>query len=104
MSESLPSAESDAGVASLAQHRADKRPTSLPRDRVPAITFFMDDDRIIFRDEAALDEYVAGVLAPVQALVRVFEAKFGVQSSPVALLREALTSVTSPTVNEGGTS
>lgn len=28
----------------------------------PVITFYMDDGRIIFRDQDALDEYVAGAI------------------------------------------
>ena len=55
------SAERDAAVASLDQRRA-KRNESLPTPGEPAITFGMDDDRITFRDQAALDEYVAGAI------------------------------------------
>lgn len=55
------SAEKDAAVASLDQRRA-KRDESLPAPGTPAITFGMDDDAITFRDQAALDEYVAGAI------------------------------------------
>lgn len=34
----------------------------VPAPGEPAITFYMDDDRITFRDQAALDEYVAGAI------------------------------------------
>ena len=34
----------------------------LPATGEPAITFGMDDERITFRDQAALDEYVAGAI------------------------------------------
>lgn len=34
----------------------------LPAPGEPEITFGMDDDRITFRDQAALDEYVAGAM------------------------------------------
>lgn len=61
-----------------------------PAPGEPAITFGMDDSRITFRDQAALDEYVAGALAEVVALVPIFEAKYGIQSSPVESLRKAL--------------
>lgn len=48
-------------VTSLDQRRAE-RDESLPAAGEPAITFGMDDDRIMFRDQAALDEYVAGAM------------------------------------------
>jgi hypothetical protein len=34
----------------------------LPASGEPEITFDMDDERITFRDQAALDEYVAGAI------------------------------------------
>lgn len=44
-------------LAIQAEHEAAER-----ADEEPAITMHMDDDRIIFRDQAALDEYVADAL------------------------------------------
>jgi hypothetical protein len=53
-----------AGVSSIvdrlnrihAEHEAEERADN------PAITFGLDDDRITFRDQAALDEYVIGAI------------------------------------------
>jgi hypothetical protein len=60
-----PSAEDDAAVVDLDQHRAQRVPMPAPGE--PAITFGMDDDRITFRDQAALDEYVRGSSAEIDA-------------------------------------
>lgn len=54
-------ADSDAGVRSLAQHRT-KRNEQVPTPGEPLITFYMDDDRITFRDQSVLDEYVADAI------------------------------------------
>lgn len=53
------SAEKDSGVTNLDQRRA-KRDEIAPESGEPAITFYMDDDQIMFRDQMALDEYVRG--------------------------------------------
>ncbi len=45
----------------LAKRRA-RRAESAPMPGGPAITFGMDTDAITFRDEAALDEYIAGAI------------------------------------------
>lgn len=48
----------------LAARREARAP--LPGDGTPAIEFGMDDERIIFRDQPALDEYVRGALADTE--------------------------------------
>lgn len=52
-------APEQAAVANLASRR-ERAPN--PADDEPSITMFTDEDRIIFRDRAALDEYVHGAL------------------------------------------
>jgi hypothetical protein len=34
-------------------------PAAQPADEAPATEFYMDEDRIVFRDKAALDQYAA---------------------------------------------
>jgi hypothetical protein len=65
-------AENDAPAVSLDQHRVDRVPTPAPGE--PAITFGMDDDRITFRDQDALDEYVRGAIAEFDSLAPIVRA------------------------------
>lgn len=53
--------EMDKRADELAERRS-RRPSHTPVPDGAAIWFFMDETQIIFRDQAALDEYVAGAI------------------------------------------
>lgn len=53
------------GAGCTCQHRAERVPSPEPGE--PSIAFGMDDDRITFCNQAALDEYVRGAIAETTA-------------------------------------